>query len=409
MALSLKPLTEQVVVITGASSGIGLVTARMAAEHGVKGLVLAARSDEALQQLEREINEAGRTQAVAVSCDVGDESQLRHVAEVAMQRFGQIDTWVNNAGVSVYGRVTDVSIEDHRRLFETNFWGVVHGSRIAVEHLRGRGGAIINIGSVLSERAVPLQGMYVASKHAVKGFTDALRMELEEAGEHISVTLIKPATIDTPYTDHAESYLGEHPRNPSPYYAPENVAKTILHAATHPTRDLFVGSSGKVFRFLERYVPRLADRLMEKTLFAAQRSDRPRSEQVGLHEGAGTLRERGDDRGWKREHSLYTQAEIHPLASRLFVLVGVGVLVAVIVSAVRSSSSQRSSRSLWGGRRSGASDWSRRLHDVLPGKPAFTWKRVADRLQSLGNGHSRRGDFTDTLTSAASRLRERLW
>src|SRR5213076_34618 len=110
-------------------------------------------------------------------------------------RFGGFDTWVNNAGVSVYGRIEQVPIEDLRKIFETNFWGVVYGSRIAMEQMKntGGGGALINIGSTLSDRAIPLQGMYSASKHAVKGFTDALRIELESESAPVSVTLIKPA------------------------------------------------------------------------------------------------------------------------------------------------------------------------------------------------------------------------
>src|SRR4051812_2722366 len=211
MTLRLKPLKEQILVITGASSGIGLTTARMAAARGVRGLVLAARSDDALHQLEQQINAGGKTQAVAVPCDVADENAMRRVAEVARERFGGFDSWVNNAGVSVYGRLTEVSQDDHRRLFETNFWGVVHGSRIAIENMKERGGALVNIGSTLSERAIPLQGMYVASKHAVKGFTDALRMEVEEAKLPISVTLVKPAAIDTPYTQHAKNYMEDEP------------------------------------------------------------------------------------------------------------------------------------------------------------------------------------------------------
>src|SRR5690606_22426457 len=114
----------------------------------------------------------------------------------AVEAFGRIDTWVNNAGVSVFGRIQDVPLEDHRRLFETNFWGAVHGSLVALEHLGERGGALINVGSAYSHRAVPLQGMYGASKHALRGFTDALRAELEAEGAPVSVTLVKPGGID---------------------------------------------------------------------------------------------------------------------------------------------------------------------------------------------------------------------
>ena len=122
--------------------------------------------------------------------------------------------------MSIYGKLENVPHEDSRRLFETNFWGVVYGSIIAARHLSERGGALINIGSTLSDRAIPIQGMYCASKHAVKGFTDALRMELEAEGAPISVTLIKPSAIDTPYKDHAKNHLGVLPQNPPPVYSP---------------------------------------------------------------------------------------------------------------------------------------------------------------------------------------------
>lgn len=297
MPVSLKPLDQQVIVLTGASSGIGLVTARMAADGGAK-LVLAARNGEALAQLENEINAANRYpggQAVHVVADVGNEADVQRIAETAVARFGGFDTWVNDAGVSIYGRIEKVSIEDHRKLFETNFWGVVYGSRVAVAHLKQRGGALINVGSNLSDRAIPLQGIYSASKHAVKGFTDALRMELEEEGAPVSVTLIKPAAIDTPYTEHAKNYLSTEPQNPPPVYAPETVARAILHAAQTPERDIFVGSAGKMFSVMEKYAPRLTDKVMEKTLFRQQHGNRPSPgrDDAGLHRPGAGLRERG--------------------------------------------------------------------------------------------------------------------
>jgi short-subunit dehydrogenase len=195
MAVKLKRLNQQVLVMTGASSGIGLVTARAAAERGTR-LVLASRSQGELQQLKEEITANGG-QAIAVGADVGQEEDVRRIAQAAQEQFGGFDTWVNNAGVSIYGKLLEISIEDMRRLFETNFWGVVYGSLEAARNLKQRGGAIINIGSTLSDRAIPMQGIYSASKHAVKGFTDALRMELEEEGAPISVTLIKPGAIDS--------------------------------------------------------------------------------------------------------------------------------------------------------------------------------------------------------------------
>ena len=210
MAVSLKKLNEQIMVITGASSGIGLVTARMAAKRGAR-LVLSARSEEELRELTEQIKANGG-QAIAVRADVGGAEDVRRLAQAAQEQFGGFDTWVNNAGVSIYGKLSEVSIEDMRRVFETNFWGLVYGSLEAARQLKERGGAIINIGSTLSDRAIPMQGIYSASKHAVKGFTDALRMELESEGATIFVSLIKPGAIDTPYTEHAKNYMPVEPK-----------------------------------------------------------------------------------------------------------------------------------------------------------------------------------------------------
>ena len=173
--MRLKNISEQTIVITGATSGIGLTTARRAAKAGAN-LVLVARNEEALRELSNELNANGAS-AIYYAADVADEAALRGVAAAALEAFDGFDTWVNNAGVSIYGKIADTSDEDMRRLFETNFWGVVYGSRVAAQFLRSSGGgAIINVGSVLSDRAIPIQGIYSASKHSVKGFRDDLRM-----------------------------------------------------------------------------------------------------------------------------------------------------------------------------------------------------------------------------------------
>jgi len=165
--MKLKELPAQVIVITGATSGIGLATARMAAENGAK-VVLVARNGDALHKLANDVNESGGKAVYSVA-DVADEAALRKAAEKAVGAFGRIDTWINNAGGSIYGRIMDVPTEDLRRLFETNLWGVVNGSKIAVENLLENGGALINVGSEVSDIPVPLQSMYASSKHAVKG------------------------------------------------------------------------------------------------------------------------------------------------------------------------------------------------------------------------------------------------
>lgn len=309
----LKKLEDQVMVITGASSGIGLVTARMAAKRGAK-LVLVARSEPALQTLTEELS--ALTDTTYVKADVSVEDEVRNVRDVAVKEFGGFDTWVNNAGVSIYGKVTEVSLEDQRRLFDVNYWGVVYGSIMAADHLALKGGAIINVGSGVSDRAVPIQGTYSASKHAVKGFTDALRMELEHDGSPVSVTLIKPAGINTPYTVHAKNYLPTEPDTPAPVYSPSIVAEAILYAAENPVRDLFAGGGAKALAMAAYYAPNLTDKFMDRTMFAAQQKDEAEKhsseDHSALYSPSGELRETGEYEGHVSKSSLYTKARLHP-------------------------------------------------------------------------------------------------
>src|SRR3954465_8931677 len=266
-----KPLNQQVIVITGASSGIGLATARMAAKRGAR-VVLAARNTADLEAVTNEITANGG-KAVAVTADVADEAAVDHLGEAALMAFGTIDTWVNNAGLSIYGKLADVPLADKRKLFDINFWGTLHGCRTAGRLMKDRGGVLINIGSEVSDVAIPLQGIYSASKHAVKGYTDALRMELEHDRIPIAVTLVKPSAINTPYPEHARNYLDEGvPALPPPVYAPEVVAETILRCAERPVRDIVVGGAGRMQIAMSRVAPRLTDTVMERAMFDQQKA-----------------------------------------------------------------------------------------------------------------------------------------
>ncbi|UGQ47596.1 SDR family oxidoreductase [Massilia endophytica] len=331
--MRLKKLSEQVIVITGATSGIGLTTARMAARRGAK-LVLAARSEEALSQLEQELRAQG-TECFGVPTDVGDQDAVESLAHVAKARFGRIDTWVNNAGISIFGRTEDVSMEDQRRLFQTNFWGTVYGSLEAVKHLRKSGGALINVGSEVSDVTVPLQGMYSASKHAVKGFTDALRMELEKDGAPVSVTLIKPAAIDTLFTVHAKNYMDKEPRLPAPLYAPELVAEAILSAAEKPQRDIFVGGAAKANSLGAFHMPRFFDKYAEAFMFGQQRSDRPsaRNRKDALHapDESQELKQSRNQEGTHR-NSIYTRVTTGASPMKLALLGGGALMAAWMLS-----------------------------------------------------------------------------
>lgn len=339
MTIKLKKLSDQVIVITGASSGIGLVTARLAAKRGAR-VVLNARNEEALTDVTDEINAQGG-QAIYVVGDVGNFDDVHNLANEAIRHFGGFDTWVNNAGVSIYGPILDQSLDDQRRLFETNYWGVVHGSSVACAHLRNRGGALINVGSVLSDIAIPIQGTYCATKHAVKGYTDALRLELEEEGAPISVTLIKPSAIDTPYTRHAKNLMPVEPQNPPPVYAPDLVAEAILHCAEHPERDLYVGGGGKALAAAGHYAPRLTDKVMEAMMFDMQKSDRqkPNDRPDSLYAPIEDGEERGDYTGHVAESSVYNKASKHPLITGSLIA-GLGLAVLAAWRSVSANSSE---------------------------------------------------------------------
>ena len=327
MTKELKPLKDQVIVITGASSGIGLVTARMAARRGA-AVVLAARNAVALRTLEEEIR-AGGGRARHVVADVGRQEDVTRIADMAQQAFGGFDTWVNNAGVSIFGSADEVSIEDMRRMFDTNYWGVVYGSREAVAHFKGRtgaSGAVINVGSVFGDRATPVQSTYASAKHAVHGWTDALRMEMEAQGVPVSVTLLHPGRIDTPYNEHAQSYIAQQPAHRGMIYPPEAVAQAILHAAAHPTRDLFIGAQVKGGVVAAAIAPRLMDKLMERHMYRSQHADRPsrRTGDSALHQPGYGLHERGTHEGWVRGRSYYLKAEMHPVLATVLAAAAVG-------------------------------------------------------------------------------------
>ena len=284
-----KPLDEQVILITGASSGIGLCTAFLAAERGAR-LVLVARSEDTLSKLADQINNSGG-EAIYIAADVAKREQLEDAADQAISYFGRIDTWVNNAGVSIYGRLDEVSEEDSRRLFDTNFWGVVNGSLVALPYLRQQGGTLINLGSEVSDAVIPLQGMYSASKHAVKGFTDALRVEVENLDKSsVSITLIQPTAVNTPYPQHAKNYMEKAPKLPTPMIDPQQVAEAILEAATDGGRDVKVGALSVINTTMFKIMPSLADRMSAMQADRQQEDYEAPGQEGGLYRPVDTGR-----------------------------------------------------------------------------------------------------------------------
>ena len=310
MRIHLKAIEDQTIVITGASSGIGLATARAAAAQGARVTLVARNADAVLDAAEQIEAEGG--QAIGVGADVADRDQLEAAADETVGRLGAIDTWVNAAGVDVWGRLQDVSDQDSRRLFETNFWGVVNGSLVAAERIGSGTGSVINVGSIESDRAFPLQGMYAASKHSVKGFTEAFLMELAIAKRPISVSLIKPGSVGTPLPDHAKTYLERGPRLPEPLSHPDEVAHAILSAAHRPVRDVYVGGQARLVASLAKRIPGLFDLVSERVFVDPQLSDESAAgRRDNLHEaGRG-----GEVIGRSVDHlsrSIYTRAALRP-------------------------------------------------------------------------------------------------
>jgi short-subunit dehydrogenase len=334
MRIKLRRLRDQVIVITGASSGIGLTTAEMAAAAGAR-VVLNSRNEQDLRQACDRINARGG-RAIYVVGDVADPDAMELVANHAMTEFGGFDTWVNNAGIGMYGRVTEMPLGDKRRLFDVNFWGVIHGCRAAVRHLQQRGGTIINVGSVTSERAIPLLGIYSASKHAVKAYTDSLRMELEEQGLPIAVTLVKPASINTPFTQHARNYMSEEPEYAGSVYPPEEVARAILHCAEHPVRDVIVGGGGKMMSVMEKMAPRMTDLVMERTLFSGQKKNEPRHSQDSMYQPQQDGHRYGDTERHVMGSSAYTRAALSDVG-RVLPMIALGALVAATVRSMKKA------------------------------------------------------------------------
>jgi short-subunit dehydrogenase/ElaB/YqjD/DUF883 family membrane-anchored ribosome-binding protein len=326
---TLKPLNEQSIVITGATSGIGLATARRAARAGAC-VFLIARGEGDLKALTEELQATGTRAAWAVA-DVADHAALSEAAEKCVRLFGGFDTWVNNAGVSIYGAISVTSLDDQRRLFETNYWGVVNGSLVAAEHLRLRegGGAIVNVGSILSDAPLPIQGVYSASKHAVKGFTNALRMELMREDAPITVSLVKPAAVDSPYSKHARNLTGYATQNPQPVYATHVVADTILYCASHPIREITVGGGGRLIASFYSVLPGLAEPLFARFAPSLMRDKGSAWEPYddGLYDPSEDGLEEEVHYPMVRQFSALAEVRKHPgIASGvLAVLAGVGI------------------------------------------------------------------------------------
>lgn len=334
-----QPLAQQVVVITGAGSGIGRETARQFAHRGAS-VVLAARSGGALDSLVDEVERLGG-RGLAVPTDVADYGQVEALAERAVEAFGRIDTWVNNAGISTYGTVEQMTPEELRRVIEVNLLGEIYGMKAALPHLKATGhGVLINVSSALGKRGVALQAAYCAAKHGVVGFAEALRLELRHEGSDVAVVDVLPSSINTPLFGHARSKLGVLPMPIPPIYEPRVVADTIVAAAERPVRSVFAGGTGKLLEIGQRISPALVDRYLlgPGKIVDNQQTDRPDDAvdnmDTPIDDVGATTGEFGKN---SRSRSLYTELlGLHPNRARALIGAALAAGVGVLLRAGRS-------------------------------------------------------------------------
>jgi NAD(P)-dependent dehydrogenase (short-subunit alcohol dehydrogenase family) len=262
-------LAGKVAVITGASSGVGRAIARAFGAHGAK-IALVARNPDGLEAAAREIRDLGG-EALACPLDVADADAVERCADQVVDKWGRIDIWVNDAMVSVFSPLSEMTAQEFRRVTEVNYLGYVHGTMAALRHMRPRNaGVIIQIGSALAYRSIPLQSAYCASKAAIRGFTDSLRSELIHDGSKVAVTMLQLPAVNTPQFDVVRNRLPEHPQPVPPIYQPEVIAKAAVHAALHPKREIWIGWSATKAIIGQRLIPGFLDKYLAKHAWRAQ-------------------------------------------------------------------------------------------------------------------------------------------
>jgi NAD(P)-dependent dehydrogenase (short-subunit alcohol dehydrogenase family) len=267
-------IEPRVVAVTGATSGVGRATATAFARRGAT-VGLLARGAEALKATATEVESLGG-KPVVLECDVADPGAV-DAAATELEHHGGIDVWVNNAMASVFAPVWEISAEEYRRVTEVTYLGVVYGTLSALERMRRRDrGVIVQVGSALAYRGIPLQSGYCGSKHAIQGFTESLRCELMHDGSSVKVTMVQLPAMNTPQFDMVRSRLPHHPQPVPPIYQPEVAAKAIVTAALHPARrEWWVGASTAITLVGNAIAPGIGDRYLAKTGFGSQQTKKP--------------------------------------------------------------------------------------------------------------------------------------
>ena len=268
-------MTTQTVVITGASAGIGRATARLFGERGAR-VGLIARGQAGLDGAARDVEQAGGT-ALAISADVSDYDQVITAARKVEQELGPIDVWVNVAFTSIFAPFEEITAAEFRRVTEVSYLGFVHGTMAALSLMRPRGqGTIVQVGSALGERSIPLQSAYCGAKHAINGFTSSLRCELRHENSGVRVTVVQMPAVNTPQFSWVRSRLPRHPQPVPPIYQPEVAARGVLYAADHPRRkEYWVGASTAATIVANRIAPAVLDRYLARTGYDSQQTSQP--------------------------------------------------------------------------------------------------------------------------------------
>jgi NAD(P)-dependent dehydrogenase (short-subunit alcohol dehydrogenase family) len=331
-------LRDKVVVITGASAGVGRAAARTFGERGAR-VGLLARGEEGLKAARREIEAAG-ADVVDVPCDVADGDAVDAAADAIERELGPIDVWVNNAMVGVLDEFVDVSPEDFRRVTDVTYLGVVNGTRAALRRMSARDrGTIVQVGSALSFRGIPLQSAYCGAKHAVQGFSESVRTELLHRRSSVRIVQVHLPALNTPQFHWVKTDLSRHPQPVPPIYQPEVAARAIVWAAEHRRRQLFVGTPTVLTVWADRFVPGLIDRYLAGKGYDGQQAtwpiepDRPDN----LHEPvAGDHGAHGEFDDVARRWSLQLWATMHRA-----VLGAAALGAAGVVGILRSARSRR--------------------------------------------------------------------
>jgi NAD(P)-dependent dehydrogenase (short-subunit alcohol dehydrogenase family) len=269
-----KPLAEQVLVVTGASSGLGRAVARGAGARGAR-VVLTGRNAEALDNCVREIEAAGG-QGLAVPADVAVQDEVAQVVEQAVDRFGRIDTYVANAIVTVYAEAHRLEADELRRVLDVNFLGMAYGYWAALPHLRDSRGTFLHVSSALAYRGIPLQAAYCSSKAAARTFLESARVELEKEGADVAVSLVLPGAINTPQFDRDRQKMGYQPQPVPPIYQPEPFAEAVLHCCERPIRELPIGWGAQKLLWGQKLSPRAGDRLLLRMGWDKQHTGEPK-------------------------------------------------------------------------------------------------------------------------------------